>query len=386
MFKTEAWVLHRGSDEGARSAPGRLELESVEIPDITDSEALIEPLIGCWEANITHALERRPIDVCLARKEPTVILGNTGVVRVLTVGSAVRELDEGDCCVVAGVDTGRRRFAMPDRAWAYDQPGSSGLFARRSKIAADKLIKLPRNSPVRLEQWAAMSGRYFAGWPNFKLAHATLRAVVSEAVHPSPFALAWGGGVSIAQLELARLHGYRCAMIASTDERLGLIASKGFIPIDRRRFLDLWFDEQAHETDRAARDRYLAAERTFLDIVGEVTAGGGASIFFDHIGTPVARATLKALASPGVMATVGWKHGMKTSQLRAIECMGWHTHVFTHLARPADARDAAAFAHERGWAPDPLPEPYPFERIPELAARYSDGLQTYFPLYRVNPL
>lgn len=382
MIETHAWVLVRGEPH----VPGELELRTVTLPGLTDSECLVEPIIGSWEANMTHALERRPIDVCRERGEPWVILGNTGVVRVLATGRDVEGLSEGDLCMVFGVDPDRRPFSMPQRAWAYDDPGSHGLLAKRTRIKGRQLFPIRTEDPALVARWAAFSGRYLAAWPNFQLAHATYRALVTAEEHPRPFAFGWGGGVSLAALELAKMNGYRCAMVASTGARLALLRSKGFEAIDRRDFADLCFDEERHEHDPEYRQRYRAAEKAFLARVRALTGKMGAALFFDHIGAPVTRATQRALGCPGVLATAGWKHGMRISSVRALECMGWHTHVHTHCARPVDVRASMEFARASGWLPDPVAVPRPFEDVPALASDYTRGLDTYFPLYQVNRL
>jgi NADPH:quinone reductase-like Zn-dependent oxidoreductase len=287
--------------------------------------------------------------------------------------------------MVYGVDPDRRPFGMPARAWAYDEPGSIGLLARRTKLYHRQLIPLPPGQARDVRPWAAFSGRYLAAWPNFWLAHATLRAIVNDSEYPAPFAWAWGGGVSLAQQELAQLSGYRATMIASTDRRLALIESKGMTAVDRRGFPDLAYDEKRFASDRAFRKTYLASERMFLATVAELTGGAGASLFFDHIGSPVTRATLKAMGCPGVLGTAGWKHGMRVSSVRALECMAWHTHVHTHCTRLRDVHASMAFAVTRNWLPAQLEPPRRFEEIPALAAEYARGLDTYFPLYEVNP-
>ena len=40
---------------------------------------LAEPLYGCWEGNMSHAVERRPIDIYRDRGEEKVVIGNAGV-------------------------------------------------------------------------------------------------------------------------------------------------------------------------------------------------------------------------------------------------------------------------------------------------------------------
>src|SRR2546423_15240506 len=97
MVTTEAWVLAKGPLSG--DEPGQLQRESFSFPDITEHEVLAEPIYGCWEANMTHALERQPVDICRHRSEEKVVLGNAGVVRILQTGAAVTTVVGGDLCL-----------------------------------------------------------------------------------------------------------------------------------------------------------------------------------------------------------------------------------------------------------------------------------------------
>jgi NADPH:quinone reductase-like Zn-dependent oxidoreductase len=384
MIETEAWVLSQAPTPSG-GEPNGLRLETFQIPDILETEVLVEPILGCWEGNMSHALDRSPIDICAVRNEPRVILGNSGLVRVLKPGAQVSGFKEGDLCMVFPPDPRRTTHGFMRKCLAFDAPGTYGLLARRTKLSGVQLIRLPEDPTVSLQQWAAFA-RYVTAWPSWRVAIGALRLMVSEEELERPWVFAWGGGVSLAQVELAQLAGLPTAMIASGSARLGLIESKGITAVDRGQFADLHFDEERYRTDTSFRERYTASENVFLRLVREMTGGEGASIFIEHIGTPVARATLKALGCPGVMATQGWKHGMKTSVVRALECMNWHVHVHTHFARQDDAKAAIQFALTHRWLPDPVPEPYAWSNIPDLAKDYARGLDTYFPLYEVNAI
>src|SRR5205085_3416477 len=168
---------------------------------------------------------------------------------------------------------------------------------------------------------------------------------------PSPHVWGWGGGVSLAEVALAKLAGCQAAMISADDTRLELIRQMGIRPVDRRNFGDLEFDEEKYKSDKSFRGAYQESEKLFLDTVKEHTSGSGVSVFIDFIGLPVFRATLKALSRPGVITTAGWKEGMNLSTLRAIECMNWNTNIHTHYARYRDGLEAVKFAEEHGWMP-----------------------------------
>ncbi len=385
MITTEAWVLH-AAPEGGRPEPllDRLREETFCLGDLADEEVLVEPLYGCWEGNMTHALERDPVDVCRQRGEERVVLGNAGVVRVLRAGSAVRGFRAGDCCLVFcnGVPDAR---GFPEKIYAYDAPRTVGLLARQTKLHPRQLIRVPAGSRHSLRQWAAFSLRYVTAWANWHAAYGCWRSLSGE--DASPWVWGWGGGVSYAQLTLAALQGCRAAMISSEPSRLHLIESSRLAAVDRKEFPHLSFDPERYSSDAGFKARYLQSEERFLRIVGERTDGDGVAIFIDFIGLPVYRATLKALARPGVITTAGWKEGMLLTTLRAVECMRWHAHVHTHYARYEQALAAIAFAEETGWMPPLEEEVHPWGEIPALAESHARGtVQSFYPIFEINPL
>lgn len=383
LITTDAWVLHRKPAKSGAQTPLGLSLERFGFDDLDDHEVLVAPLYGCWEANMSHALERDPVDICRQRGEERVVLGNSGVVRVIGMGTAVTSVSEGDVCVWLSMgeadDAGYVRLVH-----GYDAPGTIGLLAKRTKIHERNLAKLPADTPHSLEQWSA-SARYWTAWSNWKVAYGCWRTQMDDRDLPQPHVWGWGGGVAFAQLDLATRFGCRTAMIASTESRLQRIRDKGITAIDRRDFLDLWFDEQRRLTDREYRKRYHMSERRFLSLVRDETDGHGVSIFIDNIGTPVYRATLRALARQGVITTAGWKQGMKLQTLRANECIQRHIHVHTHAGRLSQLDEAMAFQNDAGWMPTLDDDVYGWDEIPVLAGDYADGkIDTYFPIYKVN--
>src|SRR5262245_57613201 len=62
-IRADAWVLYAAS-ESEKSRPGKLVRESIELPELGEEDVLAEPLYGCWEGNMGHALQRKPVDVC----------------------------------------------------------------------------------------------------------------------------------------------------------------------------------------------------------------------------------------------------------------------------------------------------------------------------------
>lgn len=383
MITTEAWVLHAG-DGSPKAGPAVLKKENYSFPDITEFEVLAEPLYGCWEGNMTHALERQPVDICRQRKEEKVVIGNAGVVRILKIGKAVTTLQPGDLGIVFcnGVWD---KFGYPEKILAYDAPGTMGVLAKQMKLHEKQVILVPENTAFSLQQWGAFSLRYITAWANWKLAFGCWRLQMTEEDCPAPFVWGWGGGVSMAELALAQFYGCRVAMISSTDRRLKLIESMRIKPIDRRLFPDLEYDEKRYQNDAEYKKAYLKSEETFLEIVRKNTLDLGVSIFIDYVGSPVLRATLKGLARQGVVTTAGWKEGMKITTTRAIECIERHIHVHTHYARYPQGRAAVRFAEDTGWLPQIDSEICSWDDIPALAENYAAGkVSAYFPMFQIN--
>ncbi len=345
MYTTDAWVLHKGT---ANAGPGHLELESISFPRLDADEVLVEPLFGSWEGNMAHAVERSPVDICALRNEPHVV---------------------GYLITVHG----------------YDAPGTIGLLAKKTKAVRRNLIPLPAGTRFSLPQWAVFSLRYMTAWSNWSTAYACLRSQLSEEELPTPFVWGWGGGCTFAELDLAQRAGCAAVMLSGNDQNTRQIEEQGIAVVDRRSFPDLDFDPVQYKADEAYREAYRSSERKFLSEVMERTAGSGVSIFIDYIGSPVSRATTRALGRQGVLATAGWKHGLTTPLNRAMECIGRHIYVHTHAARLSEVAPAMTYAEQHGWMP-PVnsKDVYGFDDVPQLVADYSAGRTGYFPVYQVN--
>src|SRR5262249_10865548 len=148
-----------------------------------------------------------------------------------------------------------------------------GMLAKRAKLHESNVLPIPSTTRFSYRQWAAFSVRYLTAWANWRVAYGCWNVQMSNESMPAPFVWAWGGGTAFAEIDLARLHGCRTAMISSNPERLAMIAKAGIEPIDRREFADLSFDEKKYGDDAKYRKAYQAAEGAFLKKVKEVTEG-----------------------------------------------------------------------------------------------------------------
>jgi NADPH:quinone reductase-like Zn-dependent oxidoreductase len=382
--RAKAWFLYPGSVESVGQL-AELVQEEHELRDLVDGELLVEPLYGSWGGNMTHALLRKPIDVCRQRGEPRVALGNAAVVRVLTGAPGTSRFRSGQVAMLFAASV-VDRWGYPEKMLAYDAPGTVGCLSTRMIVREHELVALPQNSRHSLPQWAAFSGNYVTAWSNWEQAYGSFRLLVPADELPAPYVFGWGGGTTLAELDLARRHGCQTFMLSSSEARLSLIAQAGITPIDRRPFHELYFDERRFAVDAAWRRAYLDAEAAFLREVEQRTAGLKVQIFVDYIGTPLLRATLKALGRQGILTSAGWREGMAVAYLRAAACIGRHQYVHTHYARYAQGVAAVAYAEAHGWLPTLDARIYAFDEVPELARRAAAGEGGFFTAFAINPL
>jgi NADPH:quinone reductase-like Zn-dependent oxidoreductase len=381
--KADAWVLYRGEDP-KNPQPAELVRETFEFDDIRDNEVLAKPLYGCWEGNMGHALSRRPVDICHQRGEEKVVLGNAGVVQIVDVGKDVRAVHPGQKAVIF-CNGEEDRWGYPKKILAFDAPNTMGCLATTMKLTERQVIPIPDDTQHSLAQWAAFSLRYITAWSNWELAHGTFRLLVHWDELAAPHVWGWGGGVTLAELDLARRHGCRTVMLSGNEIRLQTIIKTGVTPLDRRQFGNLSWDPKRYRSDPEYKQSYLAAEELFLAKVRDITNEKMVQIFIDYVGAPVHRPTLKALSREGILTTAGWKEGMTLTNIRAIECIARHQHINTHYARYAQGWKAVAYAEPNGWMPIIDERIYTFDEIPELVEAYQNGNVNCFPTFQINP-
>jgi NADPH:quinone reductase-like Zn-dependent oxidoreductase len=377
-----AWFLGPGGP-GDVGQLADLTLGALELPAPAGDQVLAEPLYGSWGANMMHALERKPLDICRHRGEPRVVLGNAAVVRVLQPGPDA-PFRPGQVAMIFSASV-VDRWGYPEKMLAYDAPGTMGCLATRMLLRATELLPLPESTRHSLAEWAAFSGNYVTAWANWQQAHGSFRLMVGRDECPAPHVWGWGGGTTFATLDLARRHGARPVMLSASPTRIGLIERAGLTALDRRPFAALAFDERRMATDIAYRRAYLDAEAAFLAEVDRRTDGEKVQIFVDYIGTPVLRATQKALAREAVLTTAGWREGMVVAYLRAAECIARHQYVHTHYARRPEAVAAMAYAEAEGWVPPLDQRIWAFDDVNELSRAYARGDGGLFMTFRINP-
>ena len=385
-MKVEGWFIFPATDAELREkVPAKLIKDTFELTPPAPNEIIAAPLFGCWEGNMGHAIRRRPIDICRARKDPYAILGNAGVVEVVETGKDVKTVRPGQRAVIFA-NGEEDWFGFPNKIFAYDAPGSHGCLAKMMKVKDRQLVPIPDDTRHSYEQWAGFSLRYITAWSNWEMAHGTYRLSVSSNELAAINVWGWGGGVTLAELDLAKRFGARTIMLSGSDKRINLIKDMGVKPLDRRKYGNLNYDHDRYKVDPDYAASYRKAEEAFLADVIELTSGRKVQIFIDMIGEPVYRATLKALAREGVVTTAGWKEGVSLNLTRAIECIERHQHIHTHYARFSQGWQAVAFAEGNGWLPPKPTKVYTFDEIPKLSEDYLNEDTEYFPIFSVNTI
>lgn len=383
VIDSEAWFLYAREDDA--EVPARLRREEFAIPELGPEDVLAEPLYGCWQSSLEDALLRRPFDVCERRREPKVIPSSAGVVRVVEVGASVGTVRPGQRAILFGGAGGEDLRKYPEETLDHDAENTMGCLARRMKVLPRHLLPIPDDTRHSLAQWAAFSAHYVTAWSNWELSHGAFRLQVSSDDLRALDVWGWGGGTTLAELQLARYQAGNCVLLSREKRARDAANQLGIDALDPGRFGELEFDEERYRRDARYRSAYQEAEAAFLAEVESRTAGRKVQIFIDMLGAPVYRATLKALSREGVLTTAGGEHATEELRiLRALECIQRHQHIFTHGARYSQGLKAVAFAETSGWMPPVDARIYSFGEIPELAADYRAGLAGPFPIFAVN--
>lgn len=362
-MKTEAWVLINAKD----NKENELVKTEIEIEQLEKNEVLLKPLYGCLEGNMVHAISNNPINILKERGEQEIILGNAGVLEIEDIGTMVsKKLKKGDK-VIYFCNGQSDEYGYPLKITGYDKKGSMGMMAKKIKLKEDEIIKIPENSKVPLEQWAGFSLKFITAWSNWNMAYNTWKIQMPDVPNNEIYVFGWGGGVTYAELLLAKKMGCNCTMITSKNENIKLCEENGIDVFNRAKYTK------------------ENLEAKLLEYINQKTNKKGVSIFIDNIGKDVYGITLKALGRQSVITTSGWKSGGMLPILRQNECQNRHTHVFTHYAKLTEGMKAMEFAEMKDWLPPICKKICDWEDIPKLIEDYKNGdLETYFPIYKIN--
>lgn len=357
-MKSEAWVLKRGEKGFIK--------KNIIIDDLKEDEVLLKPLYGCLEGNMVHAINNDPINIFDERQEDEIVLGNAGILEIERLGSEDENFKIGDK-VIYFCNGESDEYGYPLKITGYDKSKSMGVLSKVIKLNKKEILKIPEDKEITLEQWAAFSLKFVTAWSNWKVAYNTWKIQMPEVKPNNVYVFGWGGGVTYAELLLAKKYGCKCCMITSKEENIKLCEANG---------IDV-FNRKGIDSSRI--------EKELLEYINVKTNNKGASIFIDNIGKDVYKVTMKALGRQAVITTSGWKTGGMLPILRQNECQNRHIHVFTHYAKIKEGIEAINFAQKEKWLPPVCEKVYEWEEIPKLIEDYKLGnLKTYFPIFKIN--
>lgn len=364
---TVAWILRPEGYE-----PAFLQ-QDVVLPDLHKGQSRVRPLAVGWEGNNSHAIERKPLDVSKSRAEDRIVLGNNGVVELLETASEDLKRQAEGCDGVFLVQPIFHPGAVSDNGslisvFGYDMRGSGGLLSRETIVPDSILLPLPVGHE-NVKYWASFTIRYMTAWSLFFRASRVF-SVLHNGQSPQVFA-GWGGGTTLALLQLAKLQGHDAVMFCSTAEKCAEAALHGIAAVNTTDLM-VALGDGASEGDIVKAFRVAVSEA--LGRRAEI------DVMVDFVGTPTADLTLALLRRGGVMATAGWKTGPMTRVNRALSAIKHHTHVYAHHANISEIADCLAFAIENDWCSKRV-RSYDFDQVDALHSDYIAGrIDSYFPV------
>lgn len=358
---TEAWVLTKVDSKN------EFIKKEIKVEELKEDELLLKPLYGCLEGNMIHALDSDPIDILQERKEDEIILGNAGIMEVEDVGTlGIERFKRGDK-VLFFCNGEQDEYGYPLKITGYDKRLSMGVLAKVIKLKQNEVIKIPNNSKISLQQWAAFSLKFITAWSNWNVAYNSWKIQMPNVSENQIYVFGWGGGVTYAELLLAKKMGCNCTMITSKKENIKMCEKNGINVFNRMIYSNEELEEQ------------------LLKYTNKITKNKKASIFIDNIGKDVYKIMLKLIGRQGVITSCGWKSGGMLPILRQNECQNRHIQVFTHYAKMSEGIEAIKFAINENWVPPECKKIYKWEEIPDLIKDYRNGnLDTYFPIFKIN--
>jgi NADPH:quinone reductase-like Zn-dependent oxidoreductase len=272
----------------AHGGPEALELADVPAPKIRPDEALVE----IRAAGVNH------LDVWVRRGVPghqfplPIVLGCDGAGVVREVGSLVGNVRPGDRVAIApGLGCGACEpcaLGQDQLCRGYGIVGETrdGTDAELCAVRGRNLLPVPDGASFA--EAAAVPLVYLTAW-HMLVQRCHLQAGDDVLVHAA------GSGVSIAAIQIARLHGARVFATASSDEKVEAARRVGADVVIQHR-----------------REDIAAAVRA-------ATGKAGVDVVVDHVGEATFETSLRLLKKGGRVVTCGATSGPKlAADLRLI--------------------------------------------------------------------
>ena len=365
MISTEAWQIEKQGSERI------FQKREVTFSAPVAGESWVEPLAVGWEGNVSHAIDGKPLDVNVSRQEDSITLGNNGVVRLRQTNDPRIEAQAADCDGVFLVQPLFHPGAADKNGYltsvfGYDMRGSSGLLARDCVLPNATLIPLPVGEDGA-KFWASYTIRYMTAWSLYQRAlkvHGVLNATARKLTFGG-----WGGGTTLALLQLAALEGHEAVMFCSSRAKCEEAEQHGITPVNVEEI------RNEHAADERAAIRFLRDtlrekfDRSFTF-----------DVFSDFVGNPTINLTMDLLRQGGILATAGWKQGPMVKVNRALSCIKQHVHVYCHHANASEIADCVTYGLDRGWHAKSTAD-FGFDDCARVHEQFNQGvISSYFPV------
>lgn len=251
-------------------------LRHEDLPDPSMHDRAVRVTVKACGINHLDVWVRRGVPG--ARFPLPIIPGSDVAGTVVEVGGAVDDVAKGDPVIVApGASCGRCRACASGRdhhCRQYQILGEGRDGGCAEQIVVDRVNILPKPPELSFEEAAAIGIPFLTAW-HMVVARAVVKPGETVLVQAA------GSGVGSAAIQIAKLWGARVIATAGTDAKLA----------------------QAHEIGADDTLNYTRAD--IPREVKKLTAGRGADVVIDHVGTATFAQSLRALTWQGRFVTCG---------------------------------------------------------------------------------
>ena len=267
--------------------------------------------------------------------------GNAAVGEIIEVASDVTSVKVGDI-VMTHCNGEPGNYGFPNRIMGYDQLGVPGWYGQQPVIDAWRLLHVPENTGLTVEEIAALTLRGPTAGHLYRRAVAVHAAVLGAAKGRLKVFSAGGGGTAELFLQLAKIDGHNAAMCAGNATRRQALKDQfGIESIDRGAF------------DLAAKDKQVLKDNRgrYQKAINTLTGGEKFDVVLDMFRGGMLEYGIQAMAMGAVNVSAGWQLSRElTLQAAMVSARQW-TFTGTHYET---IEGCAEIAKRYGRGPDKI--------------------------------
>jgi len=354
-----------GGDPTAIDVSRVVQLDELELPDLGPGDVRLRILAASAEHNVDHAATADTVNIAQARGGK-MYPGNSAVGEVVEVGDRVTRFRPGDV-VITHCNGEPDEYGYPKRIWAYDQPDSTGWYAKEAVVGDWQILPAPLDCGLDLWQIAALPLRAPTAYHMWRRAIGIYRLKVTREQRAYVNVLGFGGGVSELFLMLAKSEGHRAFFCSGSPERRAALEKHGIEGIDQKQF---------------NRFADAADVKAFNKDLKQRTDGEGAHIVCDMLRGPVFPAGMAVTARQGVNVSAGWQLSQVIDYNSTLASVKQVTLDHTHYETVRGCAPATEL-YGKVFKPTIHKEVYSFEDLPRAFQEMYLNTQTGIPIIRI---